>query len=160
MKAQKAQRKINLYRTIAVVIHRQKFTEEAAVEAVRYYEEVKDEVAISGITVDFLREAHEEYHDNNRNLETIEWLTEMAFQDLSRQMRWPEARKYFSKLMKMSGTSDDTDVFVHTVNERPLSDNPNGCAVVTLVVSHYDRFKNLLKQTGPVGYVHHSDETV
>lgn len=154
--------KIEFYGALVELLRDEEFAKPKAEALVSLYEEIKNDVSISisDITAESLREAYEELRDSNRDLEIMESFTENAFEDLARQMRIPEVRRIFRKLTEMSGTFDGTDVFVRIVKTKPLGRNPErGPAVVTLVVSHLNRFEDLLQKTGKVEFVHYSEET-
>ena len=152
--------KIEFYGALVELLRDEEFAEPKAEALVSLYEEIKNDVSISDITAESLREAYEELHDCSRDLEIMGLFTENAFADLARQMRIPKARRVFRKLTEMSGTSYETDVFVRIVKTKPLGRNPErGPAVVTLVVSHLNRFEDLLQKTGKVEFDHYSEET-
>lgn len=106
-----------------------------------------------GVTLEFLREAYDEYHDQKKDLDTLEQITEAAFCDLAKHMRNPEVRDIFGGLRALAGTGEE-DLYVHTRNVRPLTKDPNGMAVVTLVVNNYAGLKDLLEQGDQVEVIH------
>ncbi len=155
---------VAFYGSLAAVIRDEDFGESSAVPVLQLYVEINSEsvngpgVTISDFdfTLDFLREAHEEYHDPSRDMNILEKLTEAAFKDMARYMRFPQARKVFTEFADMCGTWGPEDLYVQTINVRPLNDWADSMAVVTLVVNSYDGLKDLLEngRKGQVEYIH------
>lgn len=148
------EKKIAFYGALAELIRDEEFVTSSAEALVKLYEEIKSDVSIESITLEFLTDAWGEYHDDNRELDLMETLTETAFKDLARHMRSPEVRRIFRDFSNMSGTSSSTDLFVYTANVRTLSDVEGGISVVTLVVDDLTMLQDLLKQNGEVEVIH------
>lgn len=152
--AKKIQKKITFYGTLILLLRDQEFVESSAEALVQLFEEIRADVVIKDITVDFLRDVYDELADTSQDLDLIESITEDAFVDLAKHMRSPEVRKIFAALMEMSGIDENEDLFVHRTNVRHLTDEVDGCTVVTLVVHNYAVLERLLKQEIGVGVVH------
>jgi hypothetical protein len=148
------QKKIAFYGALAQLISDDKFVKSSAEALVKLCGEIKSDFFTEGVTLEFLREAYEEHHDQKRDLDTIEQITEAAFCDLAKHMRSPEVRRIFTDLTGLAGTYGDEDLYVHTRNVRPLTEDADGMAVVTLVVNNYGGLKDLLKKGGGVEAIH------
>ena len=157
MNAQKVRQKIALYQTIAEVIHQQEFKVELADRAVALCEAVKDEVAITNVTTNLLRELHEANHSDKGDFDSLLWLVGVAFSDLAKHLRWPVARRTFESLRRLVD-SDGRDLFLRITNVRPLADDPDGCAVVTMVVDNHRKFQEFLQNKNAVENVRFSDD--
>lgn len=148
------EKKIAFYGVLVEVIRDEEFVESSAEALVQLYEEIKSNVFIEEITLKFLTEAWNEYHDNCGGLDIMEKLTEIAFKDLAPHMRNPKVRRIFDDLREMSGTSSETDLFIYTANVRKLSNVEGGISVVTLVVDNLTGLQDLLKQNNTVEVIH------
>lgn len=138
---------IAYYTSLAALISDEAFVESSAEAVVTLAEEIKPIESRKDV-LDFLRQAHEEYHDNNRDLDIMTSLAEKAFEDLAPHMHDVNARKAFRRLTEMSGTGEVQDLYSHVSNVRYLGKDKNGMAVVTLVVSSYRELKDLLENPG------------
>lgn len=148
------QKKIAFYVGVVSLIRDEEFIESSAEALVGLYEEIKADVFITDVSVKFLQEAYEEYHDNGRDLEIIEALAETAFKDLYKHMRSSTVRTIFQELTEMSGTCTEDDLYVCMTKVRPLSHEADGVTVVTLVVNSLSRLQSLLDNDGTVEVIH------
>jgi hypothetical protein len=153
-KMKSVEKKIAFYGALVELIRDEEFVTSSAEALVQLFEEIKSDVSIGGVTLEFLTDIWGEYHDDNRELDLMETLTETAFKDLARHMRSPEVRRIFKDFSNMSGTSSQTDLFVYTANVRTLSDFEGGISVVTLVVDDLTRLQDLLNKNDTVEVIH------
>lgn len=147
------QKKVMFYGALFELIHYYMFVSTTAQSLVKLSKEMESDSFKEGVTLEFLREAYDEYHDQKKDLDTLEQITEAAFCDLAKHMRNPEVRDIFGGLRALAGTGEE-DLYVHTRNVRPLTKDPNGMAVVTLVVNNYAGLKDLLEQGDQVEVIH------
>ena len=145
------EKKVAFYAALAAVIRDEKFVWSSAQAVEDLFEEIKSGVTVAGITRKYIRDAFDEYHDNNAGLDTINDIVGCAFADMHSQMKWPKVREVFHDLLKMSSADHELDLFAHIANVRKLGGD---AAVVTLVVSNFDNLKNLLEQNNRVEKVH------
>jgi len=136
---------IAFYTSLAAVLSDETFVESSAEALSKLAEENKADLSRKDFSVEFIREAYEEYHDNSRDLDIMEELTEEAFEDLAPYMKDINARKAFRRLTEMSGTGEVQDLFAHVSNVRHFGKDKNGMAVVTLVVNSYRELQDLLE---------------
>jgi ADP-dependent phosphofructokinase/glucokinase len=132
-----AEKKIAFYGSLVQFLRDEKFVETSAQALVQLFEELKPEISIEDFSVDLLREAYDEFHNPNADLDLTEEFTKSAFEDLSRHMRNKKAYRVFVELSEMSGTSLTDTLFVHITNTRNLIGTDDGPVVVTLVVDYY-----------------------
>jgi len=135
---------VAFYGCLVALIHDEKFVKASAEAVIALYEEIKSDIKVKNISMDVLRNAHLEYHDEGADLDLMEALTEDAWRDLAPYMREEEVRVIFESFTNMSGTGSYTDLFVHTEKVEPFTEDPDGCVRVTLVVDNYSRLKELL----------------
>lgn len=147
-----ALKKITFYDTLATIIQdKEAFNENYASKLLNLYDEIKSDLSIETVTMDFLRKTRE------LNLISVidEELVDAVFKDLARHLRNPEVQQIFTEFAEMAGTWADYHLYVCTAGVRPLTENPDGMAVVTLVVSNYARLNQVLAMdNGPDDRVH------
>ena len=136
---------IAFYGCLIVLIYDEKFVQSSAEALIKLYAEIKSDIHAKDITMDVLRDAHKEYHNENADLDLMEALTEDAWRDLAPYMGEEEVRVIFESFTNMSGTGSETDLFVYTEKAEPLTEDPEGCVRVTMVVNDYSRLKELLR---------------
>lgn len=112
---------------------------ELGIEAIELYDKVKDEVSIPEFTAEHVNTLHSDF-------DVREDYAEAAFKDLAPHLRDPKAQGVVEEFFSRTGTADGTDLYAHVRNIRPLSDEPYGPAVVTLVVHSYGNLQALLSK--------------
>ncbi len=156
MKKNKLERLIAFYGALVGVIRSREFVTASAETLVEIYSEMVAELSVPIVTVDDLREIHSDYHNNNADLDVLEEIAGYAFKDLAPHMEDPRVRVIFQDLKEMSGTDQYTDLFLHIVEIRQLSDSNDGPTEITLVVDNYGRFVDLLQEDSNIEVVHSS----
>lgn len=112
---------------------------ELGMEAIELYNKTKDEISLPEFTADHVNALHTDF-------DVREDYAEAAFQDLAPHLRDSKAREVIEGFISCAGTGDGDDLYAHVKNVRPLTDEPYGPAVVTLVVHWYGNFKALLSK--------------
>jgi len=135
---------VAFYVGLTAIISDEAFVESSAEALVGLAKENLQDLSRKDWSVDFLRNAYAEYHDSNADLDTMEALTEEAFEDLAPYMTDIHARKAFRRLTEMSGTGEVQDLFTHVRKVQYLGKDEGGMVVVTIVASSYRELKDLL----------------
>lgn len=150
---------VAFYGALLAIIKDEQFVESSAEAAVKLFGEVGSAVSFEDVTVDYLRKVHEGYRSfSGENGDLLNDLVEGAFQDLAKHLRIPKVRALMDDLMGMVD-ADKEDLFIRTMNVRRLSDDPDGPAVVTVVVHNYGKLKGFLEEPDTVPFIRHSDQT-
>lgn len=124
---------------------------EIGIAAVELFDEAKDSISLPEFTAEHVNAIHEDF-------DVREEYAEKAFQDLAPHLRDPEAQALIEEFFTRTGTADGDDLFAHVKNVRPLSDDPYGPAVVTMVVHWYGNLFALLSnlEKNRPSYIHSS----
>ena len=144
------QQKINFYNFLAAIVGNEAgFDDTSAPQVVRLYEKIKSSLtiqrSIGDVTIEVLRKANHHYRHGAYGERDLLWpISEAAFRDLAKHMRIPEAQRVFVSVRDATKTTTNSHLYCHISNVRRLSGDPNGMAVVTLVVDSYSGLQGAL----------------
>jgi|GEM_PF-6763071 len=137
-------KKIAFYASLVAFIRAETFVESTAEALIALNKELADNFTRDyRFDAHYLLCAHRGYHEDNFGQDILNEVVEVAFKNLAPHMRSPEVRAIFKDFLNLVDP-EEKDLYVHTANVRRLDGQPNGCAVVTLVVNDYDKLDNLL----------------
>lgn len=157
----KVQKLLQFWGVLAFLIRAAELKEDGIKMLIELHREIDCGISPEEFTAEYLHELHRVYHSDTSTFEescVLQEFVETGFEDLSRYLRIPRARTVFANLREMID-SDERDLFIRQINVRRLDDNPSGCAVVTLVVHDYEKFKAFLLNKDAVECVRYSDAT-
>ena len=98
----------------------------------------------------------ENFHGGDEYLDAHEDVLQLAFQDLAPHLRDPKAQEVIRGLYDSTGSCGE-DFYLHVKNVRLFDvSDPQGPAVVTIIVDSYEGFKSLIAKDQDMrpDYVH------
>ena len=141
-----AEKKIEFYEGLLQLVRNEEFIELTAMVLIGMYQEIKNALSLTEVTIDFLRLVHKDMQDSNSQMKSVQKVATSAWKDLARHMRSPKVRFIVDTFIAESGWGDlQADRFVHRLNIRHLEGKSEGYAVVTLLVDDYQYFLETLE---------------